>query len=96
VAHSNLFIYLQVQKVLPEAVSSAGVVVLPSGRRIDDFLVVNKDRIFMENLGAVKELCKVTDKLESRIGNLEKLRTKRVNSLSSADSGKIQGLFIFT
>jgi myelin regulatory factor len=76
--------------VLPEAVSSAGVVVLPSGRRIDDFLVVNKDRIFMENLGAVKELCKVTDKLESRIGNLEKLRTKRVNSLSSADSGKIQ------
>ena len=95
-AHSNLFIYLQVQKVLPEAVSSAGVVVLPSGRRIDDFLVVNKDRIFMENLGAVKELCKVTDKLESRIGNLEKLRTKRVNSLSSADSGKIQGLFIFT
>lgn len=76
--------------MLPEAVSSAGVVVLPSGRRIDDFLVVNKDRIFMENLGAVKELCKVTDKLESRIGNLEKLRTKRVNSLSSADSGKIQ------
>jgi myelin regulatory factor len=77
-----------VQKVLPEAVSSAGAVVLPSGRRIDDFLVVNKDRIFMENLGAVKELCKVTDNLESRIGQLEKMRAKRVDSLSSASSGK--------
>lgn len=83
---------MQVQKVLPEAVSSAGVVVLPSGRRIDDFLVVNKDRIFMENLGAVKELCKVTDNLESRIGHLEKLRTKRVNSISGSDSGEIQYL----
>jgi len=76
-----------VQKVLPEAVSSAGMVVLPSGRRIDDFLVVNKDRIFMENLGAVKELCKVTDNLESRIGQLEKMRAKRVDSLSTTGSG---------
>ncbi|XP_059488155.1 myelin regulatory factor isoform X2 [Neocloeon triangulifer] len=76
----------EVQRVLPEAVSSAGAVVLPSGRRIDDFLVVNKDRIFMENLGAVKELCKVTDNLESRIGQLEKMRAKRVDSLSSAGS----------
>ncbi|XP_065348019.1 myelin regulatory factor isoform X2 [Cloeon dipterum] len=76
----------EVQRVLPEAVSSAGPVVLPSGRCIEDFLVVNKDRIFMENLGAVKELCKVTDNLESRIGQLEKMRAKRVDSLSSAGS----------
>jgi hypothetical protein len=31
-----------VQRVLPEAVHAAGDIVLPSGRRIDNFLVVNK------------------------------------------------------
>ena len=33
-----------VQRVLPEAVQAAGDIVLPSGRRIDNFLVVNKVR----------------------------------------------------
>jgi hypothetical protein len=31
-----------VQHVLPEAVHAAGDIILPSGRRIDNFLVVNK------------------------------------------------------
>lgn len=34
----------EVQRVLPEAVTSAGNLVLPGGRHIDNFLVVNKVR----------------------------------------------------
>lgn len=49
----------EVQQILPEAVLPAGDIVLPNGQRIENFLMVNKERIFMENVGAVKELCKV-------------------------------------
>lgn len=80
-----------VQHVLPEAVHAAGDIILPSGRRIDNFLVVNKERIFMENVGAVKELCKVTDNLETRIDELERMnrklaKLKRIDSLKSTSS----------
>lgn len=37
----------------------------------------------MENIGAVKELCKVTGKLETRIDQLEK-----ITKLKRHDSGK--------
>ncbi|KMQ89535.1 myelin regulatory factor-like protein [Lasius niger] len=50
----------EVQQILPEAVLPAGDIVLPNGQRIENFLVVNKERIFMENVGAVKELCKMS------------------------------------
>lgn len=50
----------EVQQVIPEAVLPAGDIILPNGQRIENFLVVNKERIFMENVGAVKELCKVS------------------------------------
>lgn len=78
----------EVQKILPDAVRESGDVVLPSGERIDNFLIVNKDRIFMENLGAVKELCKVTDNLETRIDELERMNNKlskfnRIDSIKS-------------
>ncbi|KAG1706614.1 Myelin regulatory factor [Nymphon striatum] len=80
----------EVKIVLPDAVKEAGDVILPSGKKIDSFLVVNKERIFMENVGAVKELCKVTDNLENRIDELErmnqKLRLKRIDSLKSTSS----------
>lgn len=80
-----------VQRVLPEAVHAAGDIILPSGQRIDNFLVVNKERIFMENVGAVKELCKVTDNLETRIDELERMnrklaKLKRIDSLKSTSS----------
>jgi len=47
----------------------------------------------MENVGAVKELCKVTDKLENRINELETLnqkltKAKRNNSIRSSCSSK--------
>ncbi|KAH8348444.1 hypothetical protein KR084_007470, partial [Drosophila pseudotakahashii] len=62
----------EVREVIPDAVQEAGSVVLPNGNVIENFLLVNKDRILMENIGAVKELCKVTGSLESRIEHLER------------------------
>lgn len=35
-----------------------------------------QDRIFFENIGAVKELCKVTSKLEMRIDEMEVVNQK--------------------
>ncbi|XP_075988632.1 uncharacterized protein LOC142984753 [Anticarsia gemmatalis] len=80
----------EVRKVLPEAVKEAGDVTLPNGDTIPKFLVVNKDRIFMENLGAVKELSKVTGNLESRLKQLERLNKKlyKNNVLTRTDSSR--------
>lgn len=46
----------------------------------------------MENVGAVKELCKVTDNLENRIDELERMnhkfsKLKRLDSIRSSASG---------
>lgn len=41
----------------------------------------------MENIGAVKELCKVTDNLETRIDQLERIN-RRLNRLKRGDSLK--------
>ncbi|XP_032894958.1 myelin regulatory factor isoform X7 [Amblyraja radiata] len=82
----------EVKEILPEAVKESGDVVCANGVTIENFLVVNKERIFMENVGAVKELCKLTDNLETRINELEtwsrKLaRLKRLDSMKSTVSG---------
>ncbi|XP_018334998.1 myelin regulatory factor, partial [Agrilus planipennis] len=45
------------------------------------------ERIFMENIGAVKELCKVTDNLETRIDQLERIN-RRLTKLKRGDSLK--------
>lgn len=80
----------EVRQVIPEAVKEAGDVRLPNGDTIHKFLVVNKDRIFMENLGAVKELCKVTGNLESRVNHLEKMNNKlcKISILQRRDSNR--------
>nr|XP_026483514.1 uncharacterized protein LOC113391683 isoform X2 [Vanessa tameamea] len=80
----------EVRRVLPDAVREAGDVALPDGDTIHKFLVVNKDRIFMENLGAVKELCKVTGNLESRIDQLERINRKlcKISVLQRRDSSR--------
>ncbi|NXD59664.1 MYRF factor, partial [Corvus moneduloides] len=49
------------------------------------------ERIFMENVGAVKELCKLTDNLETRIDELERwshklAKLKRLDSMKSTVS----------
>ncbi|XP_076370063.1 myelin regulatory factor-like isoform X2 [Tachypleus tridentatus] len=82
----------EISSILPDAVKETGDIVLPNGERIENFLVVNKERIFMENVGAVKELCRVTDNLEARIGELERIncklkRLKRLDSFKSTSSG---------
>lgn len=69
----------EIREVLPDAVQETGSVLLPNGEVIDNFLVVNKDRIYMENIGAVKELCKVTGSLETRIEQLERMNSRLVH-----------------
>ncbi|XP_038046808.1 myelin regulatory factor-like protein isoform X2 [Patiria miniata] len=81
----------EVQDVIPDAVNETGDVQLPNGSSIDNFLTVNKDRIYMENVGAVKELCRLTDNLETRIDELEKMnrrlaKLKRLDSFKSTSS----------
>lgn len=51
-----------------------------------------QERIFMENVGAVKELCKLTDNLETRIDELERwsrklAKLRRLDSMKSTVSG---------
>lgn len=51
----------------------------------------SQDQIFMENVGAVKQLCKLTNNLEVRIEELEQwnrklARLKRMSSLKSTVS----------
>ncbi|XP_065133550.1 myelin regulatory factor isoform X3 [Paramisgurnus dabryanus] len=82
----------EVQQILPEAVKDGGDVVCANGETIPNLLVVNKDRIFMENVGAVKELCKLTDNLETRIDELERwsrklAKLRRLDSMKSSVSG---------
>lgn len=89
----------EIREILPEAVKESGDIVLSNGEMIENFLIVNKDRIFMENLGAVKELCKVTDNLETRIDELERMNTKlskfnRFDSIKSKQSNT-SGLYKF-
>ena len=50
----------EVEQVLPDAVKHSGDVTLHDGSVIEDLLIVNKDRIFLENVGAVQELAKLT------------------------------------
>ncbi|XP_066475883.1 myelin regulatory factor [Tiliqua scincoides] len=81
----------EVKEILPEAVKETGDMVFTSGKTIENFLVVNKERIFMENVGAVKELCKLTDNLETRIDELERwshklAKLKRLDSMKSTGS----------
>nr|XP_018669840.1 myelin regulatory factor-like isoform X2 [Ciona intestinalis] len=76
--------------VLPEAVRDTGEVRLANGETINNFLVVDKDRLYMENVGAVKELCKLTGNFEERIDELEKLN-KKLTQLRKYDSIRSNG-----
>ncbi|XP_072494945.1 myelin regulatory factor isoform X1 [Notamacropus eugenii] len=81
----------EVKEILPEAVKDTGDMVFANGKTIENFLVVNKERIFMENVGAVKELCKLTDNLETRIDELERwshklAKLRRLDSMKSTGS----------
>ncbi|XP_006859679.1 PREDICTED: myelin regulatory factor-like protein [Chrysochloris asiatica] len=90
-AHQTGMIAQEVQEILPRAVREVGEVTCENGEKLENFLMVDKDQIFMENIGAVKQLCKLTNNLEERIEELEiwnrKLaRLKRLSSLKSSAS----------
>ncbi|RMC09964.1 hypothetical protein DUI87_12754 [Hirundo rustica rustica] len=89
--HETGIIAQEVKRLLPEAVREVGDVACNDGEKIENFLMVDKDQIFMENVGAVKQLCKLTNNLEVRIEELEQwnrklARLKRMNSLKSTVS----------
>uniref|UniRef100_A0A8B9E1Y2 Myelin regulatory factor like n=1 Tax=Anser cygnoides TaxID=8845 RepID=A0A8B9E1Y2_ANSCY len=90
--HETGIIAQEVKELLPEAVREVGDVACNDGEKIENFLMVDKDQIFMENVGAVKQLCKLTNNLEVRIEELEQwnrklARLKRLSSVKSTISG---------
>ncbi|XP_069486066.1 myelin regulatory factor-like protein [Ambystoma mexicanum] len=89
--HETGIIAQEVKTLLPQAVRDTGDIVCGNGETIENFLMVDKDQIFMENVGAVKQLCKLTNNLETRIEELEVWNKKldilkRKSTLKSAAS----------
>ncbi|XP_068442995.1 myelin regulatory factor-like protein [Clinocottus analis] len=69
--HQTGIIAQEVKELLPSAVTEVGDVSCSDGEKIPHFLMVDKEQIFMENVGAVQQLSKLTDNLETRINELE-------------------------
>uniref|UniRef100_A0A1I8IQ58 NDT80 domain-containing protein n=1 Tax=Macrostomum lignano TaxID=282301 RepID=A0A1I8IQ58_9PLAT len=67
------FTATEVAGILPDAVHASSTERVPTG---EPLLLVNKDRIYMENVGAVKQLGELTASLDCRIGELERMRSK--------------------
>ncbi|KAK6292363.1 hypothetical protein J4Q44_G00369470 [Coregonus suidteri] len=89
--HETGIIAQEVKKLLPAAVKEVGDITCSDGEKIHNFLMVDKEQIFMENVGAVKQLCKLTDNLENRIQELEVWNTqsaklKNMGSLRSSSN----------
>ena len=61
------------QNILPDAVRNNGPANLETGK-IDNVLTVNKERIYMAGVGAVKELSGITDNIIDKIDELEQVR----------------------
>ncbi|CAJ1054657.1 myelin regulatory factor-like protein [Xyrichtys novacula] len=70
-AHQTGIIAQEVRELLPSAVKEVGDISCSDGEQIPNFLMVDKEQIFMENVGAVQQLSKLTDNLETRIIELE-------------------------
>ncbi|XP_064198449.1 myelin regulatory factor-like protein isoform X2 [Anguilla rostrata] len=93
--HETGVIAQEVKELLPSAVREAGDITCVDGETIDNFLMVDKEQIFMENVGAVKQLCKLTDNLETRIQELEVwnrrlAKLKKTGSLRSSASDNVR------
>ncbi|XP_033845515.1 myelin regulatory factor-like protein isoform X1 [Periophthalmus magnuspinnatus] len=69
--HQTGVIAQEVKELLPSAVREVGDVTCSDGEKIDNFLMVDKEQIFIENIGAVQQLSKLTNNLETRIQDLE-------------------------
>eukprot|EP00038_Savillea_parva_P005832 m.160206 g.160206 ORF g.160206 m.160206 type:complete len:743 (-) comp11915_c0_seq1:224-2452(-) len=76
-----------VQRVLPDAVVETGAnIELKDGSSIDNLLIVDKDRIFMENVGAVQELCRMSENMDLRIRELEILKESVTSGIYNGDT----------
>lgn len=69
--------------VLPDAVKVTGDRVLDSGETIEALLVVNKDRLLMEGLGALKHLAALQDETAARVARVE-ARNKELRAAVAA------------
>ena len=67
------------QNILPDAVRNNGPANLNSGK-IENVLTVNKERIYMAGVGAVKELSGITDNIIDKIDELEQVRMRDLGS----------------
>ncbi|TSP25375.1 Myelin regulatory factor-like protein [Bagarius yarrelli] len=99
--HETGIIAQEVKELLPTAVREVGDVTCSDGQKIHNFLMVDKEQIFMENVGAVKELCKLTDNLETRIEELEVwnarlAKLKNLGSLRSKNTTASKGAICIT
>ncbi|KAG7458344.1 myelin regulatory factor [Solea senegalensis] len=74
--HQTGIIAQEVKELLPSAVKEVGNVTCSDGETINNFLMVDKEQIFMENIGAVQQLSRLTDNLEARINDLEVWNTR--------------------
>ncbi|XP_038612560.1 myelin regulatory factor-like protein [Tachyglossus aculeatus] len=88
--HQTGMIAQEVKDILPSAVREVGDVTCENGEKVENLLVVDKDQIFMENVGAVKQLCKLTNNLEERIEELE-VWNQKLNKLQRVDSLQTKG-----
>ncbi|KAM7396808.1 hypothetical protein PAMP_019819 [Pampus punctatissimus] len=85
---SNLLVVNKVKNTRKHTVHTES-----TSKHTNSFLPLTpKERIFMENVGAVKELCKLTDNLETRIDELERwsrklAKLRRLDSMKSTVSG---------
>lgn len=76
----------EVECVLPEAVRRSNSVAMRDGSVVEDLLVVNKERIFMENIGAVQQLGKIADTLQERIDQLEAVNNNVCTAIRRSSS----------
>ncbi|XP_034433616.1 myelin regulatory factor-like protein [Hippoglossus hippoglossus] len=94
--HQTGIIAQEVKQLLPAAVKEVGDVTCTDGERIHNFLMVDKEQIFMENVGAVQQLSKLTDNLEIRINDLEvwNRRLAKLKSLTGSlrSTGKLSSV----
>ncbi|KAF7229480.1 myelin regulatory factor-like protein isoform X1 [Nothobranchius furzeri] len=92
--HQTGVIAQEVKELLPSAVKEVGDITCSDGEKIPNFLMVDKEQIFMENVGAVQQLSKLTDNLETRIQELEvwNRRLAKLKSLTGSlrSAGKPQ------
>ncbi|KAM9705759.1 myelin regulatory factor-like protein isoform 2-T3 [Menidia menidia] len=70
-SHQTGVIAQEVKELLPSAVKEVGDIICSDGETIPNLLMVDKEQIFMENVGAVQQLSKLTDNLDTRIKELE-------------------------